>query len=172
MAQGLSLATDQALTATQALHDALEQLGNDNISNLSKRMLVDICSLKKLALKAHRSVLAMQRYMSADATRVQVREQLLREAIREDSMDRAANAARVLDKQRSLIQGNASDALFFERAHTAAHTVELAIAALCPHQTESTPGVRLLAQAQAQAQATAPATACSASLSDVAFANS
>ena len=74
---------------------------------------------------------------SCDAVRADVRENILREAVRDELIDREANAARVLDKQRTLFEGRDSAALTaFDRANQLVASVEASVASLCPHQLQ------------------------------------
>ena len=135
----------KALNATKGLHTRLRELENDMVS--TDRCNPDFKKLKKLAADANKAVQAMQRHASDEAVRADVSLSILREAVRDDLIDREANAARVLDKQRGMLECNPDAASAFERAHAAANAVESAVIALCPHQTRHASGVALLAEA-------------------------
>ena len=60
--------------------------------------------LKALAAKSNKAVQAMQRLAGDQVVRADVRESILREALRDELIDREANAARVLDRQRTLAE--------------------------------------------------------------------
>ena len=101
--------------------------------------------LKALASKANKAVQAMQRLARDEAVRADVRHGILREAVRDELIDREANAARVLDRQRTLAEAQRDGATVLERSLTSARGVEAAIGSLCPHQVHVAPGVALLA---------------------------
>ena len=65
--------------------------------------------------------------------------------MRDELIDREANAARVLDRQRLLAEGRDGAGAVFERALATAQQVEANIGALCPYQAQRAPGVALLA---------------------------
>ena len=87
----------------------------------------------------------MQRLAQDQVAQSDVREGILREAMRDELIDREANAARVLDRQRTLAETRNNGAAVFERSITSAQNIENAIGALCPHQTRIAPGVAALA---------------------------
>lgn len=134
----------KALNATKGLHNRLRELEDMATTD---QCLQDFKKLKKLASDANKAVQAMQRHASDEAVRADVSLNILREAVRDDLINRDANAARVIDKQRSMLESNPCAASAFERAHTAANAVESAMIALCPHQTKHASGVALLAEA-------------------------
>jgi len=137
----------EALNATKSLHAAISALERTHEHG------VEFVRLKKLAARANKAVQSIQRHAQDENVRAGVRENVLREAVRDDLIDREANAARVMDKQRLLSEqaasasssSNASST--FERAMQAAASVESSIALLCAHQARRAPGVALLAAA-------------------------
>ena len=138
--------TKAALSATKNLHKRLREL-EDCSETATFNDHIDWEPLKKLAADANKAVQAMRRYASDDAVRADVRENMLREAVRDELIDREANAARVYDKQRSLFEGRDSAALSaFDRANQTVASVEASIASLCPHQLQRAPGVSVLAE--------------------------
>jgi len=138
-----------ALNATKSLHKRLREL-EDTSETATVNDGIDWKPLKKLAADANKAIQAMQRHASDDAVRADVRENILREAVRDELIDREANAARVQDRQRTLFEGRDSAALSaFDRANQQVATVEASIAALCPHQLQRAPGVSVLAETAA-----------------------
>jgi hypothetical protein len=137
-----------ALNATKALHKRMRDAESaEGIGALetSPANFFDWQALKKLAADANRAVQAMQRIASDQAVQSDVRESILRGAVHDELIDREANAARVLDRQRLLAEGRDGAGAVFERALTAAQQIEANIGALCPHQAPCAPGVALLA---------------------------
>jgi hypothetical protein len=141
--------TKKALSATKALHKRLREQEEESLRKTHNDH-IDWEPLKKLAADANKAIQAMQRHASDDAVRADVRENILREAVRDELIDREANAARVQDKQRTLFEGRDAAALSaFDRANQQVATVEASIAALCPHQLQRAPGVSVLAETAA-----------------------
>ena len=139
-----------ALDATKTLHTRLRELDDENKeSDGHLYPVIDFPALKKLAADANKAIQAMQRIAKDEALRADVRENVLREAVRDELIDREANAARIQDRQRLLLeQAGATETLSaFDRAATSASSVEASIAALCPHQTRVASGVAVLAAA-------------------------
>ena len=137
-----------ALNATKALHKRLrdaEQAQEQGALEISPGNYMDWVALKKLAADANRAVQAMQRLARDQVVQSDVREGILREAVRDELIDREANAARVLDRQRQLAEGKDGAGVVFERALVAAQQIEANIGALCPHKAPCAPGVAVLA---------------------------
>lgn len=101
--------------------------------------------LRTLAFRANRAVQAMQRCAAQSVTMCDVREAILREAVRDELIDREANAARIFDRQRARVEDRADALAAFDRAHASVRQIEAGIGALCPNQVSHTPGVALLA---------------------------
>ena len=138
-----------ALNATKALHKRLRELDRDNIeSDGHLYPTVNFPALKKLAAEANRAIQAMQRHASDEVVRADVRENLLREAVRDELIDREANAARVLDRQRTLMGvGTGGLAAVHERALQSAGQIGASIDGLCPYASlRRAPGVDRLAR--------------------------
>jgi hypothetical protein len=139
-----------ALSATKNLHKRLRELEEENHGHDGHMYpTVDFPALKKMAADANKAIQAMQRHASDDALRADVRENILREAVHDELIDREANAARVQDKQRAAFEGRDVAALSaLDRANQTVASVEASIASLCPHQLQRAPGVSVLAEAR------------------------
>ena len=133
-----------ALSATKNLHKRLREW-EDKSAHAEFNDGIDWEPLKKLAADANKAIQAMQRHASDDAVRADVRENILREAVRDELIDREANAARVLDRQRTLAETQHGGVAVFERSIASARAVEAAVGALCPHHVSMTPGAAVLA---------------------------
>jgi hypothetical protein len=140
-----------ALSATKNLHKRLRDLEESPLVIMDGEAFpkVDYQALKKLAADANKAIQAMQRHASDDSVRADVRENILREAVRDELIDREANAARVLDRQRALLEGKGESLSAFDKASQAVASVEASVASLCPHQLQRAPGVTVLAEAAA-----------------------
>jgi len=93
----------KALNATKLLHKRLCELEKAS-GSATYNDGINWKPLKKLAVDANKEIQAMRRHASDEAMRADVRENILREAVRDDLIDREANAARVLDKQRTALE--------------------------------------------------------------------
>lgn len=148
--------TKVALTATKTLHKRLRELEEEEQE--TDRCYPKFDELKKLAADANKAIVAMQRHASDDAVRADVRENILREAVRDELIDREANAARVHDRQRALFEGRDSNTLtVFDRVNQTVAGVEASIASLCPHGLQRSSGVTVLAEAAGHATVEGPA---------------
>tara|TARA_Y100000389_G_scaffold71280_1_gene68003 strand:+ start:2001 stop:2447 length:447 start_codon:yes stop_codon:yes gene_type:complete len=144
--------TKKALSATKNLHKRLREWEEREAESDSPPS-VDYTELKKLAADANKAVQAMQRHASDDAVRANVRENILREAVRDELIDREANAARILEKQRAFFEGKDAGTLkALERVNQTVANVEASIASLCPHQLQRAAGVSVLAEEAAGVQ--------------------
>ena len=130
-----------ALGATKRLHQGLGKLGSDREGFSDD----DLTGLRTMAASANKAVQAMQRIARDQAVQADVREGILREAVRDELIDREANAARVLDRQRQLVDGRGDASTVFERALQSAQQIEASLGALCPYQAPTAPGVAVLA---------------------------
>lgn len=127
-----------ALGATKRLYKRLNELEEaESIGALetSPGSFCDWPALKTLAADANKAIQALRRHALDEATRADVRESILREAMHNELIDREANAARVLDRQRTLLEARASGGLedVYERAIQSAMQIDAGIASLCPY---------------------------------------
>ena len=83
------------LNATKTLHRRLAEI---------QCQPQEQAELRALAPSANKAVQAMQKLARDEAVRADVRHDILREAVRDELIDREANAARVLDRQRMLAE--------------------------------------------------------------------
>ena len=142
-----------ALTATKKLYrllDECEEAQNIGALEISPGSYVDWSALKTLAANANKAVQALRKHAASEAMVADVREGILREEVREELMDREANAARVLDRQRTLMEVGAGGlAAVHERALQSASQIEASIGALCPYAPlQRASGVDRLARAR------------------------
>jgi len=138
--------TKAALNATKTLWKRLDSLakgGDERVSACEPSVFEE---LRTVAFQANKAVQAMQRCAAQSATTFDVREAILREAVRDELIDREANAARVFDRQRARVEDRADELAAFDRAHASAQQIEAGVGALCPHQAARAAGVSLLAE--------------------------
>ena len=132
----------EALGSTKELHKRVRDLEQEDKE--TDRCNPNFKELKKLASDANKAIQAMQRLARDEALRADVRHSILREAVRDELIDREANAARVAERVR-LVGDTEKSASVWERGNQLAAVVEASIASLCPHQTRHGAGVALLA---------------------------
>ena len=138
--------TKQALVSTKTLWKRLDALAK----GVDESVRLDTCApgvfeeLRSLAFTANKAVQAMQRCAAQSVTVSNVRENILREAVRDELIDREANAARVFDRQRTRLEDRSDHLAAFDRAHASARQIEMSIGALCPNQVGYSSGVSLL----------------------------
>ena len=147
---------NKALAATRALHKRVREMEEPTEDSPPE----DYKLLKKLASDANRAVHAMLRHAQDEQVRANVRENVLREAVRDELIDREANAARVIERQKFLLEQQGSQhAQAFERATATARNLAAAVAKLHACQLSLSPGVALLANDGASEAAAAAAAA-------------
>ena len=130
-----------ALNATKTLHRRLAEI---------QCQPQEQAELRALARSANKAVQAMQKLARDEAVRADVRHDILREAVRDELIDREANAARVLDRQRMLAEAQHDGARVLDRSLASARNIENALGALCPYQMRVAPGVAVLANEDAR----------------------
>ena len=154
--------TRAALRATKSLHKRLRELEH----NPELRQSVSEC--KKLASDANKAVQAMRKHTHEQTVATQVQLQLMREAVRDELVDRSAAAARRQEKQRVLLEGALPSTLSaLDRANHVVASLEASLATICPHQREQTRGVAVLA-ALADERSASPAADTAAATADAA----
>jgi hypothetical protein len=134
-----------ALGATRELHAALQRMEGESGSDDAVYK-----QLRRLAVKANKSVVAMRRLARAEAQRAATHETLLREAFANEAIDQLGAAARTQERLRTAIERSNGDATMLERATSAQATVTAAINALCPHPWNGAPGAAVIVEMQAQ----------------------
>lgn len=131
-----------ALNATREMHKRLKAISK----NTQQASAIEgIGYLMKLSAEANRAVQAMQRSVQDERMCASVRENVLRQSVRDDLIDREANAARIQERQRTTYDGNEKGLHVWERSNQVVAAVESSVAALCPHRAQRTAGVALLA---------------------------
>lgn len=106
-------------------------------------------SLKDDLQQLHVLVQAEARRTAADRVRFLVEKDLLRQEMHAEQVDREANAARVAERQRFLFERSLAQpgqSAAGERAVASASFVEAALASLCPHASQKSPGSTQLAE--------------------------
>jgi hypothetical protein len=134
-----------ALGATRELHAALQRMEDESGSDDAVYK-----QLRRLAVKANKSVVAMHRLARAEAQRAATHEALLREAFANDAINQLDAAYRTQERLRTAIERSNGDATMLERATSAQATVTAAINALCPHSQGGATGTAVIAEMQAQ----------------------
>lgn len=118
-----------ALSATRELH---VQLGTMSTWAGDE---TECARLRKLAAKANQAISAVRKLAHQEARRAVVREAILKEEVAAEGIDRQANAARLQERMRFVMDRNAvGDAPTpSQRAQQAVETADRAIDSMCPH---------------------------------------
>tara|TARA_B110000902_G_scaffold15277_1_gene17988 strand:- start:2 stop:490 length:489 start_codon:yes stop_codon:yes gene_type:complete len=138
--------TRAALQSTRDLHAALKSLAKCVGDDGAK--LAEITKLKRLAADANRSVQAIRRCTATKKIQTAVELNLLRAAVQGELVDREANSARILDRQRVIfdnLSAKTPSSVAFDRAAIAVQSIESELAKLCPNRIIKGIGVALLA---------------------------
>lgn len=140
----------EGLTLTKRLHKEIGDSGIDIA--ISKR-------LKAMAAEANKLLVRLRRQMAQDQVGVITREQILRQALKDELIDRDANAARVAERQRLQAEKGLGIAMMAQRSEDAIAQINSSIDSLCPYQIGVSTSVAMLAEAaDAEADAEADAT--------------
>ena len=123
--------TRAALQSTRDLHLALKSLAKCVGDDGAK--LAEITKLKRLAADANRSVQAIRRCTATKKIQTAVELNLLRAAVQGELVDREANSARILDRQRVIfdnLSAKTPSSVAFDRAAIAVQSIESELAKL------------------------------------------
>jgi hypothetical protein len=132
----------EAMALAQSLCARIHDAGDNPSAELMGSLRDDLRQL-------HVLVQADARRSEAERQRFLVEKDVLRQEMHAEQVDREANAARVAERQRFLFERAVSQpgqAAAGERAVASASFVEAALASLCPHITEKSPGSAQLAE--------------------------
>lgn len=132
----------EAMELAQALCARIQDAGDNPSTELMSSLRQDLRQLQVL-------VQAEARRTAAERQRFLVEKDVLRQEMHAEQVDREANSARVAERQRFLFERAASQpgqSAAGERAVASASFVEAALASLCPHISEKSPGSAQLAE--------------------------
>lgn len=90
--------------------------------------------LKEMASEANGKLVCLRRKLHLDTIDAQIKLDLLTRALKEELVDRDANAARVADRHRVLDERGNTKATLHSRSRDAASQIAASIATLCPWQ--------------------------------------
>lgn len=133
-----------ALAATRDLH---AQLGTVSTWAGDETECV---RLRRLAAKANQAIVAAHRLAHQQARLAGVREAILKEEVAAEGIDRQANAARLQERMRFVMdrmdRNAVGDALTpIQRAQQAVEVADRAVASLCPHAHTVAAGAGMIA---------------------------
>lgn len=143
----------EALTRTKRLHSQISQTTQDGGDNddTSKRLKSEIAETNKILVK-------IRRQLAADAVVEKTNDLILKKAIKEELVDRDANAARIAERQRVFSEKNVGGAEILARAKDSVLQVHASLSAICPNSTSLSASTPLLAAATHAAAAVAKPT--------------
>lgn len=134
------------LGTSKRLWDDLDGLDRGTMDNDALARLVKWKRLKRMVKEINVAVQQLKRTHAEAAIQARTRESMLREAMRDELIDREANAARVLERQRTLFDRRQDNSLStYDHAITAAAQIDAALAGLTPPAVTRCVGVDQLA---------------------------
>jgi len=128
------------LSLTKRLHKEIAE------SSLSSD---DAKRLKSMAAEANKLLVNLRRQLVDDANSNSVREAILKQVMKEELIDRDANAARISDRQRLASERVHGIASLAQRSEDAVQQINASIVSLCPWQIGLSPSVPMIAAARA-----------------------
>lgn len=138
----------EALTLTKNLHKRLREWEAQQAIT-DHGHTVDYTELKQMTADTNKLLVNIRRQLATDWVAVTTREQILRQATKEELIDRDANAARVAERQRLAAERGQPLAMVAQRSEDALQQINASITSLCPWQIGMSTSVPMIAAAQA-----------------------
>lgn len=129
----------EGLTLTKQLHKEIGESGIDPA--IAKR-------LKGMVAETNKLLVNLRRQMAADWVVVTTREQILKQVLKEELIDRDANAARVAERMRLASEKGHGISTVGQRSDDAVQQMNASIGALCPWQIGLSASVPMIAAVQ------------------------
>ena len=118
------------LSKTKRLHGALKEAPT-RFSTMSEEWKSEVKALKKLALEANRTFAKLHRLVEVGAIVRQTELAIQREEMKEELVDREANASRIVDRVRLFTERSANQELVYQRSISAAAQIADSVKTLC-----------------------------------------
>lgn len=131
----------ECLNLTKQLH---QEIGKCELPPESAK------KLKRMAAEANKTIVKLRRQSAMDAVAASTREQILKQALKEELIDRDANAARIAERMRVAAERGVAIAALAQRSEDAVQQINASIVALCPWQMGVSCGVPLIAAANSK----------------------
>lgn len=141
----------EGLSLTKRLHTRMRELEQQQ-SCSDPTPVVDFAELKSMAANVNKLLVNLRRQLVSDAHAESASQSILRQALKDELIDRDANAARVAERQRLAAERGHGIAALAQRGEEAVGQINLSIAALCPWQIGLSTSVPMIANAQQQAR--------------------
>ena len=138
----------EGLSLTKRLHKRLREW--EEHQNCMDHTHVDYKELKTMAADANKLLVNLRRQLTEDRVVVTTREQILKQTLKEELIDRDANAARVADRQRFSYEKGQGIASLAQRSEEAVQQINASIVSLCPWQIGLSTSVPMIAAARDQ----------------------
>lgn len=133
----------EGLSLTKRIHREIGEVGESEIDpEVSKKF-------RGLTADCNRLLVQLRRQLATDAVEAATRDNLLRQTLKEELIDRDANAARVSERQRLLAEKGAGIAQLAQRSEEAIQQIDATLASLCPWAISVSCSVPMLVEAQA-----------------------
>lgn len=126
----------EGLTLTKRLHKEIGELGID--PDVAK-------TLKSKVAEANKLLVTLRRQLHLDDVANEVRHRVMLAAIKEELIDRDANAARVAERLRIMTDRTSDGSSLANRSSDAAQQIAANISGLCPWQMRLSQSVPMLA---------------------------
>lgn len=136
------------LNATKEIYSGLSEL---EIDGATKK------SLKARAAAANKSMVGIRKHLADARIREDVQRRIILEAVKDEMIDRDANAARVAEKHRMAAERVCTNGSLDTRAEASVAMINAAIASLCPWQGRISASTPLLAAARTKHDASSAA---------------
>ena len=128
-----------ALSLTKRLHGEISELSLGQEVNKK---------LKSMAADTNKLLVKIRRQVAEDALVATTREQIIRQALKDELIDRDANAAVIAERQRLVAEKSAGIGQLAQRSDDAVQQISTSIASMCPWQLGLSASVKLIFDAQ------------------------
>ena len=121
----------EGLSKTKRLHGELKEAPSRFPTLSEEQWISEAKALKKIALEANRTFAKLHRLVEIDAIARQTELALQREEMKEELVDREANASRVVDRLRLFTERSSSQEVVYQRSISAAAQIADSVKTLC-----------------------------------------
>ena len=132
------------LTLTKDLHKRLREW--EQQQEVTDGVVVDYKELKTMVADTNKLLVKIRRQIAIDDNATAARDRVMLQAIKDELIDRDANAARVSERMRVMADRTADGQTLINRSNEAAQQIIASIEELCPWQMKLSQSVPMLAQ--------------------------
>lgn len=134
------------LTLTKDLHKRLREW--EQHQDAADHVCVDYKELKTMVADTNKLLVKIRRQLAIDDNSTATRDRVMLQAIKDELIDRDANAARVAERMRMIADRTVDGHTVINRSTEAANQISASISALCPWQMKLSQSVPMLAQVE------------------------